>query len=175
MRFRSLREFADVSPRWVQPDVLDRRFELRAGDTVLATLCWENSWGSLATGETAEGRWTLKRAGFLRPRITVRVAGSDAEAAVVTLQWSGNGDVQLTDGHQFRWARMNFWHSEWAFTNTGGEPLLVFKPKFVMMGSEAEIEIEAQALSLPELSLLALLGWYLMVLINEETVAAGVP
>jgi hypothetical protein len=175
MIFRSLREFADVSPRWVQPDVMDRRYELRAGDAVLGTLCWENLWGSLAKGETAEGRWTLKRAGFLRPRVTVRVAGSDAQAALVTLHWDGNGDVNLADGREFRWTRMSFWHSEWAFTTTGGEPLLVFRPKFAMMRSEAEIDIEAQALSSPELSLLALLGWYLMVLINEETAAAGIP
>jgi len=175
MKCRSLREFADVSPRWVQPDVTDRRYELRAGDVVVATLCWGNPWGSLATGETAEGRWTLKRAGFLQPRVTIRVTGSDAQAGIVTLHWAGNGDVQLADGHAFRWTRTGFWHSEWAFTSTGGELLVVFKPKFVMMGFEAEIEIEARALSLPELSLLALLGWYLMVLINEETTAAGVP
>jgi hypothetical protein len=154
---------------------MGRRYELRAGNAVVATLCWETAWGSLATGETAEGRWTLKRVGFVRPRVTVRAAGSETQAAMVTLDWAGNGDVQLADGHEFRWARMGFWHSEWAFTGTGGQPLLVFKPRFVMMRSEAEITVEAQALSLPELSLLALLGWYLMVLINEETAAAGVP
>jgi hypothetical protein len=175
MRFRSLREFADVSPSWVQPDVLDRRYELRADDAVIATLGWETTLGSLATGETAEGRWTLKRAGFLRPRVMARVAGSKIPAATVTLHWDGNGDVNFADGHEFRWARMSFWHSEWAFTSKDGQPLLVFKPKFVMLGAGAEIEIEAHALSLPELSLLALLGWYLIVLIHEETVAAGIP
>jgi hypothetical protein len=69
MSLRSPREFADVSLRWVQPDVVDRRDQRRAGDAILATLRWENLLGSLATGETAEGRWTLKRAGFLRPRV----------------------------------------------------------------------------------------------------------
>jgi hypothetical protein len=175
MKFRSLREFADVSPKWVQPDVIHRRYELRASDAVLATLHWENPWGSLATGVTSEGRWTLKRAGFLRPRVTVRVAGSDADAAIVTLHWGGTGDVRLADGHEFRWTHISFWHSEWAFTSTSGEPLLVFKPNFALMRMEAEIEIRGQSLSLPELSLLALLGWYLMILIHEETTAAGIP
>ena len=154
---------------------MSRRYELRAGDAVIATLGWETAWGSLATGETAEGRWTLKRAGFLRPRVMVRMAGSKTQAAIVTLHWDANGDVKLADGHEFRWTRMSFWRSAWAFTDTRGQPLLVFKPKFDMLGSKAEIEVKAQALSLPDLSLLTLLGWYLMVLIHEETIGAEIP
>jgi hypothetical protein len=175
MTQRSLREFSGVSPTWVQFQAAKRQYELRVGDAVAATLRWENAWGSLATGETAEGQWTLKRAGFLRPRVTVRVAGSDPDVAVLLLGWGGSGDVRLADGRQFLWAPTSFWHSEWAFTTSGGEPLLVFKPKFALMRSETEIEIKAQALSLPELSLLAILGWYLMVLINEEVAAAEIP
>jgi hypothetical protein len=175
MKFRSLREFADVSPKWHQPDAIHRHYELRADDALIASLRWERPWGSLATGQTAEGTWTLKRAGFLRPRVTVRAAGSDSDAAIVQLQWGGIGDVQLADGHHFRWTRVTFWHSEWAFTDAGGEPLLVFKPNFTKMRREAEIEIGPHSLALPELSLLSLLGWYLMVLIEEETNFAAIP
>lgn len=175
MTFRSLREFADVSPKWVQTDVSHRRYELRARDVVLATLRWENPWGSLAAGETAEGRWTLKREGFLRPRVTVRVAGSDADAAIVALHWGGTGEVKFADGHEFLWTYMNFWRSEWAFTSTGGEPLFIFRPNLAVTRTEAEIEVGGESLSLPELSLLALLGWYLLILIHEETAKVGIP
>jgi hypothetical protein len=176
MSFRSLREFPDLLPRWVQRDLADRRYELRAGGSVVATLRWERAWGSLATGETAEGRWTIKRTGFLRPRVTVREAGSETQVALVSLHSGGTtGEVKLADEHEFRWNGMTPHRAECAFTSVAGEPLVTFRPRFVMMQSEAEIEIEKRALALPELSLLALLGWYLIVLINEETVAAGVP
>jgi hypothetical protein len=175
MSFRSLREFADVSLRWVQPNVVDRRDQRRAGDAILATLRWENLLGFLATGETAEGRWTLKRAGLLRPRVRVRLAGSDAGAALAALHWGRDAVIKLADGREFRWTCTSFWHSEGDFTTTGGEPLLVFRPRFAAAGSEAEIGLEAHALSLPKLALLALPGWHLMVLSHEETAAAAIP
>lgn len=175
MKARSLREFADVSPTWVQTDPLRRSYELRAGDVVVATLHWTHPWGSLATGETGEGHWTLKRTGFLRPRVIARVRGADTDAAVVAMHPGGSGEVTLADGHQFRWTPMNLWRSEWAFTTNEGTRLIVFKPNLALARTEAEVKVEQHALALPDLSLLTLLGWYLLILTHEETAAAGIP
>ncbi len=67
MKARSLGEFGDDLATWVQPDPAGRFNELRSSDVVVANLRWENFKRCLATGETAEGRWTLKRVAFLRP------------------------------------------------------------------------------------------------------------
>ena len=86
---------------WHQPKGLRRHFELRIGDEVLATLRWETNFGSLATAETAEGRWTFKRVGFWRPKVTVRAAGSDADLAVFEPRWTGSGTLTLASGHSY--------------------------------------------------------------------------
>jgi len=53
---------------------------LRAGDDLVATLRFQR--GSLADAEAEGHHWTFKRQGFWQPRVTVRLAGSDADVAV---------------------------------------------------------------------------------------------
>jgi hypothetical protein len=79
------------SLKWEQSGKLASR--LVADGQTIATLSWAKSWGSLATGESAEGEWTFKRIGFLRPRVTVRETGSDADLAVFSISWTGDGTV----------------------------------------------------------------------------------
>ncbi|HEY0722558.1 MAG TPA: hypothetical protein VGD41_00915, partial [Pyrinomonadaceae bacterium] len=62
-----MRKIADVVGQeleWVQPSVFKMQYELRAGDELAATLRFRSSFGSLATGESADGCWTFKRIGF---------------------------------------------------------------------------------------------------------------
>ena len=44
---------------WTQPKALKQAFELRAGEDVVGTLEFRNSFGSFATGESADGEWVL--------------------------------------------------------------------------------------------------------------------
>ena len=78
-----MRRISDVSARplsWTPPSARDGSYELRAGEEIVGTLCWER--GSLAVAEVAEGRWTFKRVGCWRPRVSVRQAGSDTDWAI---------------------------------------------------------------------------------------------
>ena len=66
---KNVRDFAGSDDlTWTQPKALKQAFELRAGEDVVGTLEFRNSFGSFATGESADGRWTFKRQGFFRPR-----------------------------------------------------------------------------------------------------------
>lgn len=86
--------------------------------------------------------------------------------------WDGKGVLQFSGGRQFHWAYTNLWGSEWAFTSADGRGLLRYKSKPDLLKQSAQLEIESDAVSIPELSLLVLLGWYLMVLLSEDTAAA---
>jgi len=61
--------------KWVQRDSTND--ELVSGDEVLGTLHWQSRLRSLVTAESAYGKWTFKRGGFLRPIITIREYGKD--------------------------------------------------------------------------------------------------
>ena len=155
---------------WKRPSILTREYELRGGDEVLATLRWPRSLGSLAEAEAAEGRWTFKRTGFWKPRATIRRAGSEEDLATFRPEWTGNGVLELAGGSPpRRWTATNSLRSRYAWEDDAGEPLVRLHSRGLK--TEAAVEVEPDALRLPELSLLLLFGLYLVM--SEQNDADG--
>ena len=81
----------------------------------------------------------------------------------------GDGVLEILGGPRFFWKSLNFWRSEWAWTGVDGALLLRVKTKFTLTKMEGRVQIEPAAGSIPQLSLLAILGWYLIVLMAEDS------
>ncbi|MDQ6720885.1 MAG: hypothetical protein M3003_08830 [Candidatus Dormibacteraeota bacterium] len=169
---RAISGFADQELVWVQPARMKQAFELRASDDVVATLQFERS--SLANGEAGEQRWTFKREGFWHPHVTVRVADSDDNVALFKPAWSGGGSLELSQGRLLRFGAANFWHSQWDWSDVASQsPLVHFKSHAGLLKTEGQVDIEAAAVPYPELSLLVVLGWYLLILFGRDSAAAA--
>ena len=167
-----LHQVVDRELTWVQSGAFSRRHELRAGDETIAALWHPKPIGSLALGEAAEGRWTFKRSGFLRPRVSVRVEGTEQDLLVVEMIWSGGGRFRLASGERFRWGCSSFWRMEWEIGREDGPALLTIANQLAPK-MKARLIIDPAARRMPELPVLVLLGWYLMVLAFEDSAAAG--
>jgi hypothetical protein len=168
---KTIKEVALGELLWVQPARLKQEFELRAGDEVVGSLRWERA--SLASGETANQSWTFKREGFWHPRITVRVPGSDDNIASFAPGWAGGGTLDQGSGGQLRLGAANFWHSQWDWIDGQNQPLVHFKSHQGLLKVEGEVKIEAAAIERPDLPLLVVLGWYLLVLFGKDAAAAS--
>jgi len=92
--------------------------------------------------------------------------------------WRGEGTLRLSGGRGYQWVNASFWRSEWAFADDAGEPLIHFQTEFdatavpAFFKHAAAVKLEPSALSVPDLSLLTVLGWYLMVLMSEDAAGA---
>jgi len=150
-----------------KPDWRSGHYELRLGDERLATLKFRSMWGTFATGETAEGRWTFKRVGFFQNRVTVR-ASSDAEVGVFVNNWKMGGTLELPDGRNYR-GNTNFWMTQFGFTNEDGQPLVSYRRIGGMTALSAAVEIEPAGAELRELPWLMLLGWYIAVMLHQDS------
>ena len=168
---KKINEFAMGELLWIQPARLKSEFELRAGEEILGSLRFQRS--SLAAGETADQSWTFKREGFWHPRITVRVPGSDDNVATFQPGWAGGGTLELQPGRQLRFVAANFWHSQWDWVDAQSQPLVHFKSHQGLLKVEGEVTVEAGAMKSPELPLLVVLGWYLLVLFARDAAAAS--
>jgi hypothetical protein len=176
---RALSSAAGTDLYWIQPRGLDnRRFELRARGDAVATLGFETLCGSLARAESADGSWTFKRVGILNPRVTVRKAGEEATLAIYTPRWTGSeGTLDFPGGRVFNWTQTNFWATKYQITDAAGIPLVSFesgaeKPRLSdVFKTQARVEIDLRGRALPELPLLVLLGWYLIILQRQDTAA----
>jgi hypothetical protein len=157
---------------WTQPNASRMEYELRADDTIAATLRFRSMFGSFATAESADGCWTFKRVGFWTTRITIRPCGSDQDiASFVNNTWSGGGTLTLPDGRKLL-ASTNMWMSQYEFKNENDASLLRFELSGLIHLSAA-VEIQPAGQSLPELPWLVPFGWYLAILMYLDTSAAS--
>ncbi|HTP55495.1 MAG TPA: hypothetical protein VML53_02360, partial [Thermoplasmata archaeon] len=103
-------------------------YQLLVGSQHFGTLTWQKGTGSIAAAESSEGRWTLKRRGFLWPGITVRSIATRRDLAVLRAQWR-ESSIQTADGRTFRWARSGFTDPSWKVTDADGREMLSFEPR----------------------------------------------
>jgi hypothetical protein len=167
---RPISETAGEELVWVQPAAGRREHELRSGDDVIATLRFQR--GSLADAEAEGHHWTFKRQGFWQPRVTVRVAGSDADLAVFRPHWAGGGTLEFADGRPINFRSANFWHSEWVWQEKD-QPLILFKGRHGLVKAKGAVEIQPAAAGRPDVALLVLLGWYLILLHADDAASSG--
>jgi hypothetical protein len=168
---RSISELAGQELAWAQPSAMKQTFELRSGEEVVARLEFQRS--SLATAQTAGKIWTFKREGFWHPQVTVRPADSDQNEAIFRPSWAGGGSLELGNGRQLRFGAANFWHSQWDWQLPDGRSAVHYRSRSRILKSGAEVKVADDAGDLPELPLLVVLGWYLLVLFARDAAAAS--
>ena len=158
--------------KWVQPSGWAMKFRLDAAEEGAASLEFRSMLGSFATGVSADGTWTFKRTGFVRTQVIIRRDGEDADVATFANNtWSGGGTLHLPDGRALP-ATSNLWHTQMVFQTESGEPLITFRSGGVVHLS-AELELEPAAWKMPELPWMVMLGWYLCVMMKQDSGAAA--
>ena len=164
---------AGLQWKWRQPEVFRRFHELNCNEEVVCTLQFAGGCGSLATAESAHGSWTFKRGGFLTPRITVRKAGDAADTAVFFPKWTGGGELRFADGSTYTLKCLSFWGGDWAFENSQGESLISLHGPQGFLKSHGEIVVNAAGDAARPV-LLAALGWYIRLLMIEDSATAAI-
>ena len=167
---RNLDEVVGQELLWTPATAVKKSYELRAGEEVVGTLSWQR--GSLAAADIAGNQWTFKREGFWHPRVTVRVAGSETDTAILRPGWLGAGTLELSATRHIQWSAANMWHAQWNWQETDGRPLVLFKSHQGWTKQTGTVDVDPAAASLSELPLLVSLGWYLLVLLAQDTTAA---
>jgi hypothetical protein len=146
-------------------------YTLTSGDGQVGTLKVRSICGTLATAESGDGCWTFKRVGFWKTSVTVRPCGAAADLAVFRhCTWDGGGTLEFSGGARFN-ASTSFWASNLRFTTPAGEPLVGFRFGGVFH-RVAEVEVFPPAMTLAELPLLVMFGWYLAIMLDMDTASA---
>lgn len=144
------------------------------GEEIVATLRWRKNVGTNAVGRSPDGTWSFKAAGFLNPRVTLRLPNSDYDFAVFRARNTGEGVLEAMADQRFQWRCVNFWQNAWAFLDAEGDRILTIKPEPSALKLGATVTVELKAAAHQETGYLAILGWYLLVLMAEDA-ATGQP
>ena len=174
---KAIREAAGQDLQWRSKKVglfAEDEFELRFGDEVLAMLHAREKRIDWTCGEAADGRWALKSRNIgSGERVVITELDSQAEIAVVKrgrkegLFKRDNDYIEFSDGRFVTWKKASKWQDEWDWVDSDGRPLIHFQRGH-------HVVIEPLALSLPELTLLVIVGWQLMKLQEEAKKKAAV-
>jgi hypothetical protein len=174
---QAIREVVGQDLQWIGKKVglfAEDEFELRSGDELLAMLHAREKRADWVCGEAADGRWALKSRNIGSGEILVITElDTQAEIAVVK-RWRKHGLFQrvndymaFSDGRIVTWKKVSQWHDEWDWVDSNGRPLIHFQRGH-------HVVIEPLAFTLPELSLLVIVGWQLMILQEEARKKAAV-
>ncbi len=170
---KPLRGCTSGNLEWRQVSTRPREFELTSDSAVYGLLRWPATCSPLAIGEAASGRWTFNRDGLLRRRITARRAQEEADAAVYSPRFRG-GILEVEGGQLYVWTRKGPWAPRWTLRPANGRPLVQFDRIRGFSELAARVEVREDARSLDTTSLLILMGWYLIVLDNEDAEMAAI-
>jgi hypothetical protein len=159
--------------RWLRAEQDRHEFQLAAEDDVVATLRWKSTVGSLAVAESAQGRWTLKRTGFLNPAIGLREADTGKDLGRL-LAHGSHGSWIPAEGERLDWRRTSLLIPGWRFQDAKGNVVLEFEPvreKLRLVG--ALLTIAPKSESRPDLLQLLVVGLYFIALAWLEDQAAA--
>ncbi len=153
--------------RWVQPDALRMRYELRSfipggpAGTCLATMRVRGFFHPQASGESLEGRWVFEAEGSKRRRVVVRTQSSCLKLAVFDKILADGGILTLSDGTALL-VHSDFRKNRAELQTPAGETLIRYRYRGLVRPS-ADVEIPADGYSVPGLPWLLMLGWFLIV------------
>lgn len=150
---------------WRRVHWLGRRYELRAGEEVVARLAIPRFLHRRAEGETAEGRWIHRVHGWARTRVEVLAdEGADPIAEFRSGWLDRAGSLRFRDGREFAWVPEGWIRPTWCFLDPRGVELVAMRSRLGFRGLGGDVVIQASAREAPELGLLVTLGWFVLVL-----------
>ena len=150
---------------WIPTSAWRRDCELHDGADVIATLGWQRSYQAAALGSCATGIWEFRLEGFLFKQWVKIVPPAGEAAAVFHARPSFTGVLEYGDGRAFYWDS-NFWLTKWIWTDEGGFELMRVS-RALTLKAEGSVCIQPGYLERPEIPLLTLLGWYLLMLLSD--------
>jgi hypothetical protein len=165
---------------WRESRTVRNQDELIGDGTIQATLRWEGWVSTYATGSARAGQWTFGRPRLLSRDVSVWVAGSEdgAPYAVYAPRLLGGGPLTCADGRTYYWDAVDFWRSQWRWTDADNRLLLQAGDTSGFLEQRTGIWLATVERADPERAeeeraLLVLAARYLMVLQARDTAAAS--
>lgn len=136
-------------------------YTLQAGEVVLAAMHWPGSPGARAFVAAAEQRWTIYRQGVFAPQIIVQDMREQSMIALLERGSTHKGKLTLDTGEILCWLPANIWRSSWAWKGPSGTI-------FFRFDKQKRVQVEPCAFAHPHLTLLSVLGCFLITLQEVE-------
>lgn len=175
----SMQNYLGQELKWIQPAMMNRDYELRTpelGDAV-ATLRWETMMAVRAEAYTNEGIYYLDRRGAFNRQIQVREQKERDPIATLKPNMNASGTLNFVNGQAYKFDAANFWRTEWHWKSADEGVLMNFRFERRLkegLKQEVVVLIDPAAADFLETPLLAIVGFYQILLMQQDAAAASV-
>ena len=101
-----------------------QNYELRFNGEVVASLHKPSFWSCDYAAETRDGRWTIRRGGFLGTGAEIVDSASGLSIATFKANWGSRGVLTFTDGQTFQIEYKGLWRPVWSVLTENRRPVL---------------------------------------------------
>jgi len=164
-------------PRYLNWSLIRRgEYQLRGEGRVLATLQITDELDASLTREDESRRWTFKRTGLLRFSVSVLDECAGKDCATLVEGRAGECQIMFPGGPSLRWKQIRTrWREEWGLFDSTNATLIVFAPQVKDSECRASVRVTAAGRAMPNLDLLMLLSWYLLVVkVRDEACQSAI-
>jgi hypothetical protein len=173
---RSLQEALGRELAWRRRGLLSNTYDL-----IDPAQAEAEPWATLVRGSglrlrapaqvrSGDGNWEFRRVGLFRARVLVLAPEGTAPLATLTRAWRG-GVLRFEDGREFVWRREASWRPAWRFEDGNGITVIRLHRDLLQPLGVTRVAFESSAAPGTELTLLACLGWYLVLLGRRRATA----
>ncbi len=153
---------------WSQPAIA-QTFELSGSEGIYARLELKKLASSRANGTSSRATFAFERQGMLKSHISIRLADSAQSLATYEPNFAGQkGLLKYSGGQSVEFQATNFFKTEWQWLTPDGDGLIGFRVKGAGK-PHATVFIGDDGLQRVDLDLLLLLGFYVLLLLREES------
>ena len=158
---KSIESMVGRELQWVQPSIFKRKYELCAGDMVIARMEWMKLLGMAAKAESADGCWMFDQKGIWKSEVTVRKCDHDEPLLTIEEERFKRTQKLVLPDKRLVILKSNFWRTTFTLETDTQEPLAILR-KHGIFWSKFDVELRRRGTSFPEFPWLVLLMWYLV-------------
>jgi len=162
---------------WSQDRALSRVSTLTdVSGQVLARLHFTSRWKHGAVGQFGAKSYRFEYHGILRPTIRMVKVDLGDQIASIRLRWKMNekAGIELADGRVFRLFCYGLISRTWKLKDESDRELCIMVEKWGLARSRGQFAASDLRRADPEMLFLALLVWYVIMVITYQESAAGV-
>lgn len=138
---------------WKQDDTWGKQFALVTDAGQVASLQFDSALGSRATASFGPHSWTFKRSGFWRPKVTIRLSGSELEYATFTPHWMYAGHLVIEQSRHYNWKHTSFFGFSFHWETIDGTELVRLPNRGLVFEKKSEVVISDAGSQLTDLPL----------------------
>jgi hypothetical protein len=148
-----------------------RHYTLDMGVHGKATLQYESTFNKNAIGVINQDKWKFTRKGFWKKELEITAEQSPYTKTTVKFGWSSKMTLRAPDNNTYHFKGVGWWRRRWIWFDSANQQLIEIKSNGFSRSRRGLVTLH-QPWS-PTLSWLLLVGWFQLVIWEEQAAAVG--